>query len=212
MPTNGFTSDQSLSDAGACREQPHQIMNHKANIYTALFFAIILTAISIWGDDIRESEGKNLAFIIFVGVFAFKMAVDDYIHFQTPSSHEFASLSFSLLMYLLLSASLAYAATSHVVNKAGNLAVAEWLFVGVMAVGTTWLWVSIAGNDPDPKKLQRRVFWTAVNILIGGTLILHVCTPYWEPYSTKIFYALTGAVVVDALFIGRTFQRLAETK
>ena len=179
-------------------------MNHALAIYTALFLSIIYLTVSIYSSDIRASEGESLALLVFIGALSMKVAIDDYVHFHkthTDKERLHVSLWFSLILYLLLAASAASAATKHIIA-------AEILMICSMLLGFLWILVSVEG---DIHTRVRHNGWVLINLVIISVLFLDLClfpAPQGDA-SVYLQYLLTGVVIFDALYFG-TLRRLAE--
>ncbi|HVU23308.1 MAG TPA: hypothetical protein VHE13_04225 [Opitutus sp.] len=181
---------------------------HRLTIYTALYLAILFLTVSIWSSDIRHAEGKALALLVLLGTFSLKLAIDDYVHFQRldgATVKTVNSLVMSLVVYLLLAASIACASTRHTVA-------AELLIAAVMLAGIVWLVITWRSqSETEPKDWVRRIGWLVVNFIIGTVLVVDAAfsSQYCADFSLLLIYGLTAVVVVDAIAF-RTFRRLAE--
>lgn len=180
-------------------------MNHPLAIYTALYFAILFLTVSIWSGDIRSARGESLALLVLVGTFSLKLAIDDYIHFHKPVADKkrlHLDLWFSLLVYLLLAATIAAAARTQV-------RAAEILMALVMLLGLVWLIINYATGTAADKK--RRLQWAGINLVFILFLLADVffVSKYCPEGSLWIIYGLVALVVLDACWLG-TLKRLAE--
>lgn len=190
-------------------------MNHSLAIYTALFFSIIFLTVSIFSGDIQSARGESLALLILQAVFCLKLAIDDYVHFQRLASDPLGtetrdernkqiekSLWFSLVMYLLLAASIGSAAKSLV-------QVSEVLFAAMMAAGLIWLFNSKPSPN-DHNAPGRRKAWMFIN---GLFVVLLLCDVFFlsapmGDCSIWLISFLILMVLLDAIFLG-TIRRLA---
>lgn len=177
-------------------------MNHPLAVYTVIYVAILFVTVSIWGGKIGEATGDYRVLLLAQGIFGLKLAIDDYVHFQGARSKLHADLCLSLLIYLLLAASIATAASGR-----GSLSAVS--FALVFIVGALWLSISgLAGAERS-----RRIGWLVVNV-ISAVLLLIVA--FSRPPQSAVYtdsscwlVALVGALVFDFFYFG-TLRRLAE--
>jgi hypothetical protein len=136
-------------------------MNHPLSVYTVIYLAILFVAVSIWGSSLGAVSGDGRLLLVALGAFSLKVAIDDYIHFQGVCKNLHADLWLSLLIYLLMAATIAATATQH-----GSVAVG--LFAGVFGVGVIWI-LKTGMTGPGA---ERRKGWLVVNAIAVVLLLL----------------------------------------
>jgi hypothetical protein len=177
-------------------------MNHPLAVYTVIYFAILLTAYSMWAGDIATASGDSRVLLFCLGAFSIKLAIDDYLHFSKPSRHLQIDLTLSLAVCLLLASSIANAALSRPV-------LAPILFALVFVVGFIWLCVNGALSKNEPDKL-RRIGWLGVNITSAGLLVWAASLGVQKYYSSAALpLTLLFLLIVADFFVFGTLRRLA---
>lgn len=177
-------------------------MNHPLAVYTVIYFAILLTAYSMWAGDIATASGDSRVLLFCLGAFSIKLAIDDYLHFSKPSKHLQTDLILSLAVCLLLASSIANAALS-------RPALAPILFASVFGVGSIWLCVNGALSKNEPDKRRRRG-WLVVNIVSAGLLIWAASLGVQKSYSpAAIPLTILFLLIVADFFLLGTLRRLA---
>jgi hypothetical protein len=141
-------------------------MNHPLSVYTVVYLAILFVAVSIWGSNLALVCGDGRILAASFGVFAVKLAIDDYVHFQAASKRLHADLWLSLWMYLLLAMGIGGLGADKGRLAAGALA-------GVFGVGTAWIVVTgsvrpVSGTAAEGAR--RRQQWLAVNLICVALL------------------------------------------
>lgn len=189
-------------------------MNHPLAVYTVIYVAILFVTVSIWGGKIGDATGDYRVLLLAQAIFALKLAIDDYIHFQDIKKPDklHLDLNLSLLVYLLLAVSIATAATE-------RGAASAFFFASVFAVGVLWLYHSEAGpkderpSESSEEDKRRRSGWLRVNI--ASALILAAVACCWPPqcgtYSGSSFLLaiLVALIIIDFFHFG-TLARLAD--
>lgn len=177
-------------------------MNHPLAVYTVIYVAILFVTVSIWGGKIGVATGDYRVLLLAQAIFGLKLAIDDYVHFQGAKNRLYLDLCLSLLIYLLLAASIATAA----IERGSTSAVS---FAFMFIAGALWLCISgFAGPDR-----ARRIGWLIVDIL--SAVLLLVVAVVKPPQSTAYTGSsgwLVGLVVLlvfDFFYFG-TLRRLAE--
>jgi hypothetical protein len=177
-------------------------MNHPLAVYTVIYVAILFVTVSIWGGKIGEAGGDHRVLLLALGAFGLKLAIDDYIHFQGASKSLVLDLALSLVIYLLLAASIACAAS-------GRGQSAALLFAGVFAVGAGWIVNTGFGGEGG----ARRKAWLAINVVAAVLLLLTAWRdpPHPARYTMASLWLglLVLLIVVDFVVFG-TLQRLAK--
>ncbi|HEY0941392.1 MAG TPA: hypothetical protein VGE08_14930 [Steroidobacter sp.] len=182
-------------------------MNHPLAVYTVIYVAILFVTVSIWGGKIGEATGDYRVLLLALGIFALKLAIDDYLHFQNVKKKSGESqlhfdLNLSLLVYLLLAVSIAMAATER-----GEAAAISFALV----FATGMLWLCMSGFEGEEK--GRRIGWLIVNGVSMGILLAVAFgwPPQSDAYSvsSRWLAALVGVFVADFFYFG-TLRRLAE--
>ena len=183
-------------------------MNHPLSVYTVVYLAIVFVSVSIWGSNLALVSGDGRILAASFGVFALKLAIDDYVHFQSASRKLHADLWLSLAMYLLLAVGIGGLGADK-----GRLAAGA--FAGVFVAGTTWIVVtgfirSVPGAPLDGTR--RRQLWLAVNLVCVALLAwAALIGPDVRGKYTLAAIPLTvllGVVVLDFACLG-TLKRLA---
>ncbi len=174
-------------------------MNHPLAVYTVVYLAILFVTVSIWGSGIAQSSGDVRLLLVCTAVFSLKLAIDDYVHFQEAKARLAVDLFLSLLIYLLLAASIACAASSQGRRSA-------ILFAMMFSVGVAWLLISgLKGTGKN-----RRIWWLAVNfaaiILLAWAAIAH---PFQNYGSATSPLSMLLALLLADFYIGGTLVRLA---
>lgn len=177
-------------------------MKHSVNIYTAIFFAIIFSTISIFSGDIKGCCPESRAFLILLGLFALKMSIDDYCHFQEDANNTVKDLSFSLFMYFLIAISIAFGAAP--MQDRSDLQIAELAFAGALDLGILW---AILTPEPDGTWTTRKKHFIYINSVMVG-LLVYVAVHSSSSVSFWILTGLSVLVLWDAAFVGMTLQRL----
>jgi hypothetical protein len=174
-------------------------MNHPLAVYTVVYLAILFVTVSIWGSRISDAAGDIRILLFAQGAFSLKLAIDDYVHFQGARYRLQTDLSLSLLIYLVLAASIAAAAT-------GRGCIAALLFGLVFVVGTIWLCVSGFSGD----ERSRRIGWLVVNVIAAALLAWAAVLGPASTYTAAAIplTVLFLLVIADFLFFG-TLRRLA---
>ena len=178
-------------------------MIHPLAIYTVVYVAILFVTVSIWGSDIALTTGDTRILLFALGAFSLKLAIDDYLHFQRAKlDHLELDLFLSLVIYLLLAASIAHTAI-------GRTQVGAIQFALVFAVGTIWLFYSgFSGKDRN-----RRFGWLIVNLIAIALLVwAAVLKPQSIYTAAKLPLTLLFILIVGDFFIFRTLGRLAESE
>jgi hypothetical protein len=177
-------------------------MNHPLAVYTVIYVAILFVTVSIWGGKIGEATGDYRVLLLAQAIFALKLAIDDYVHFQGARNKLHFDLHLSLLIYLLLAISIATAAT----GRGSASAVA---FAVVFVTGA--LWILNSGFEGEGR--LRRIGWFVVNVLSAALLLVVAFArpPQSATYtdSSILLMGLVALIVFDFFYFG-TLRRLAE--
>lgn len=177
-------------------------MNHPLAVYTVIYVAILFVTVSIWGGKIGEATGDYRVLLLAQAIFGLKLAIDDYVHFHGAKNKLHVDLCLSLLIYLLLAASIATAASGR-----GSTSAVSFAFVFIAGA----LWLFISGFEGAGR--SRRIGWLVVNILSAALLLVVAFEkpPQSTAYtgSSGWLVGLVALLVFDFFYFG-TLRRLAE--
>lgn len=174
-------------------------MTHPLAVYTVIYIAILFVTVSIWGSDIADVTGDTRVLLFTLGAFSIKLAIDDYVHFQSARRDLLhVDLWLSLLMYLLLAASIAHSAI-------GRTHIAALLFAAVFLLGIAWIVYSgLSGSG-------WRIDWLIVNTLAIGLLGWAAALESGPAYTDASIPLTLLFVLVVADFVAfGTLRRLAD--
>jgi hypothetical protein len=171
-----------------------------ASLFSIVLLGLFFITVSIFGGNISELGGDYIMFFLFVFLFWLKMCVDDYVYFDEEANSSSSGLAFSLLLYVLLSASIAFAASEKI-----DLALGTLIFM--FFVGFLWIVKDMSPTEPTESRL--RGYWFLFNILamIGLFLTTILTIPCKTEITTFSIFFSIFILLLAAELLFFTFAR-----